>query len=71
MQVESRIKGAFKGWAGKTVFKLENGQVWEQSRYAYHYQYAYRPKVVISGTGTEREMQVEGVAGFLHVKRVR
>jgi len=28
--VESRIDGKFRGWRGKTVFKLENGQEWTQ-----------------------------------------
>ena len=28
--IVSRIDGAFNGWTGKTVFKLENGQVWKQ-----------------------------------------
>ncbi len=26
----SRITGDFTGWSGKTVFRLENGQVWKQ-----------------------------------------
>lgn len=26
----SRITGEFTGWSGKTVFRLENGQVWKQ-----------------------------------------
>ena len=26
-RVVSRVQGKFKGWSGKTVFKLENGQV--------------------------------------------
>ncbi|MCG6116766.1 MAG: hypothetical protein MEQ07_01020 [Aquimonas sp.] len=30
-RVESRIRGSFRGWSGKTQFPLENGQVWEQS----------------------------------------
>ena len=29
--VVSRIAGEFTGWTGKTQFKLENGQVWEQA----------------------------------------
>jgi hypothetical protein len=29
--VESRIDGAFIGWYGRTVFKLENGQEWTQT----------------------------------------
>ena len=28
--VKATIKGQFKGWSGKTVFKLSNGQVWRQ-----------------------------------------
>lgn len=37
-EIVSRIVGDFTGWAGKTVFRLENGQVWEQrlnGRYRY------------------------------------
>jgi len=28
--VKSRISGEFTGWTGDTVFRLENGQVWQQ-----------------------------------------
>ena len=28
--VKRRIKGTFKGWWGKTVFRLDNGEVWQQ-----------------------------------------
>lgn len=37
-ELESRIVGEFSGWSGSTVFRLENGQVWEQrldGRYKY------------------------------------
>jgi hypothetical protein len=27
--IESRIVGKFTGWQGRTVFRLENGQVWQ------------------------------------------
>ncbi len=27
---EARLTGNFTGWAGKTIFKLDNGQVWRQ-----------------------------------------
>jgi hypothetical protein len=30
MDLESRIAGNFKGWSGRTTFRLENGQVWQQ-----------------------------------------
>jgi hypothetical protein len=28
--IVSRIDGPFEGWEGKTVFKLKNGQIWQQ-----------------------------------------
>lgn len=46
--IAANIDGEFKGWNGNTVFKLDNGQVWQQrlrGRYAYR---ADNPKVVIS-----------------------
>lgn len=27
--VESRLVGNYEGWTGRTVFKLENGQIWQ------------------------------------------
>ena len=32
--IESRIDGEFTGWSGDTIFKLRNGQIWQQSSYA-------------------------------------
>lgn len=29
--VRSRLLGSFRGWSGDTVFRLENGQVWQQT----------------------------------------
>jgi hypothetical protein len=29
--IVSRLIGRFDGWDGKTVFRLENGQIWQQS----------------------------------------
>lgn len=29
--IRTRIAGDFRGWTGNTVFKLENGQVWQQT----------------------------------------
>lgn len=36
-RVLSRIMGKFSGWDGRTVFKLENGQVWRQQDPEVHY----------------------------------
>ena len=35
--VESTLAGNFEGWSGETIFKLDNGQIWEQAEYAYTY----------------------------------
>lgn len=29
--VRSRLMGSFRGWTGNTEFRLENGQVWQQT----------------------------------------
>lgn len=30
IRLQSRIAGPFRGWTGHTIFRLENGQIWEQ-----------------------------------------
>lgn len=48
-RIEARIVGVFTGWSGKTVFRLDNGQVWRQ-RLPGKYQHRAdpNPSVVIS-----------------------
>lgn len=69
--IESRIDGEFTGWEGETIFKLSNGQIWQQASYAYTYHYAYRPNVVILRTSGGYVMQVDGVYGKINVRRLR
>lgn len=59
-KIESSIKGKFKGWTGETIFPLSNGQLWKQCSYAYHYHYAYNPKITISKHDGDNLLQVEG-----------
>ncbi|MDG1204108.1 MAG: hypothetical protein P8N51_01920 [Pseudomonadales bacterium] len=48
--IRSRIVGHFSGWGGKTRFKLENGQVWQQ-RYGAKWKTSLEnPEVVIKKT---------------------
>lgn len=58
--IESYIEGEFKGWDGKSTYKLVNGQMWEQVAYKYEYKYAYRPEVMIYSTGGSYIMHVQG-----------
>lgn len=69
--VESAIDGEFEGWDGDTIFQLENGQVWQQSSYAYTYHYAYNPDVLIFDDGGEWTMKVEGVDETITVERLK
>jgi len=48
-----------------------NGQIWQQSSYAYIYHYAYNPSVVISKSGTKWEMKVEGVDQTIEVRKIK
>jgi hypothetical protein len=69
--IESRIEGDFEGWDGETIFKLDNGQIWQQASYAYRYHYAYRPEVVIYRSGGGYRMRVEDVSDTIPVKRLK
>jgi hypothetical protein len=69
--IESRIEGTFEGWTGETLFKLVNGQIWQQSRYDYHYHYAYMPRVTIVRSGSRYIMSVERVSRTVEVTRLR
>ena len=69
--IESRIDGEFEGWEGETIFKLMNGQIWQQTSYAYHYHYAYMPEVLIYKTAGGYKMKVEGVDVTIYVRRIR
>ena len=61
MVIESSIDGEFTGFEGEKVFKLLNGQVWQQSDFYYHYSYAYGPRVMIYPANGGWMMKVDGV----------
>ena len=66
--IETQIDGTFNGWDGETVWKMTNGQIWQQSEYAYHYGYAYRPNVTIVKTSTGYVMMIDGESERVRVK---
>lgn len=69
--IESYIDGDFEGWEGETIFKLDNGQIWQQASYAYTYHYAYHPKVMIYKSGGQYKMKVEDVEDTISVRRLK
>ena len=69
--IGSRIDGEFTGWEGGTIFTLQNGQMWQQSSYAYACAYAYSPAVLIYGSGPVYKMRVEGLDSDIAVTRLK
>lgn len=68
--VESQIVGDFEGWDGDTIFKLMNGEVWQQSSYDYIYHYDYNPIIKIFETQNGYIMKVANLDKTVSVKRI-
>ena len=69
--IESNIDGEFEGWSGETLFKLQNGLIFQQSLYNYTYSYSYMPKVFLRKIGSNLyQMKVEGIDSIINVKPV-
>jgi hypothetical protein len=52
-EISSEVAGAFTGYNSGAVFRLVNGQVWQQRLYKYQYKYHYRPRVRIYQDGAQ------------------
>lgn len=46
--IRDRIDGPFKGWRGKTLFRLANGQTWVQRQRGYHRADLDSPEIAIT-----------------------
>ena len=68
--IEANISGEFKGWAGESIYKLSNGQIWQQAVYTYTYTYKYGPSVLIYSGRGGCMMKVED-AESVAVKRLK
>ena len=67
--IETRIEGGFDGWVGDTIFRLANGQVWQQVSPSAKYYTAEAPRVTI--TRSPYQMHVDGVSIDIEVRRIR
>jgi hypothetical protein len=68
-EIRGRLAGAFTGYHGGAVFRLSNGQVWQQRRYKYKYKYKYRPQVRIYSDNGRRLMEFECMDESIEVVR--
>lgn len=69
--IESTLEGDFNGWEGETIFKLDNGQIWEQAEYDYTYSYSYRPEVTIYQVSGGCRMKVADEDETILVRRIK
>lgn len=75
-RLDARLVGDFTGWAGNTKFRLDNGQVWQQTK-NYIPDYEPRepiaqPRVTISrGLMGSYNLKIEGVKRIVQVKRIK
>jgi hypothetical protein len=70
-QITSRIIGEFGGWNGRTVFELENGQVWQQSSNGLLIAKLTNPKVTIKKATFSYKLSVEGYNASVSVRRIK
>jgi len=69
--IETQISDEFEGWEGETIFKMMNGQIWQQSIYAYMYHYAYSPSVLIYEFKGSWTMKVEDIDETIQVIQLK
>jgi hypothetical protein len=72
-QINSRIVGRFNGWDGETVFKLENGMIWEQvDDDKFYVKEIENPVVIIDPSMFGRwHLSIEGHDSECRVKRIQ
>jgi len=74
--IEARLLGDFNGWSGKTIFRLDNGQIWRQANNRMG-NYTPRepllePKITITKSSLgSYKMKVEGIKRIVLVKRIK
>lgn len=71
--IESRLVGDYAGWTGKSIFKLENGQIWQQAGGGARYddQRSAPAVKVYPGMLGAYWLEVEGVRERVKVKPVK
>lgn len=69
-EIESRISGSFIGWSGKTMFRLENGQVWQQAEPGVFATKMQDPTVVIKKLAFGYLLTIPGDSDTVFVRRI-
>lgn len=69
--LRARIVGEFTGWDGKTLFKLDNGQVWRQSTSGVYRYKSSDPEVVIEKGLVGYKLRLVETKRSISVRRVK
>ncbi len=69
--IDNAIDGAFMGWNGSTVFKLRDGQQWQQDEPGIKVANLYRPNVLIYRTNDGYKIKIDGIDELLLVKKIK
>ncbi len=70
-EIVTRISGNFAGWDGRTIFTLENGQIWQQRQAGkYHYR-ADSPEVILKRGNFGYYLKVVSTRRQVPVKRLK
>ena len=68
--IESRLDGDFEGYDYGNIYRLTNGQLWEQVSATYRYRYRYAPRVwIVQQDGLSR-MRIEPLDEWITVTLV-
>lgn len=71
--IVARIDGAFTGWDGQTVFRLDNGMIWKQAENdTFYIREVTNPEVTIEqGMWQTWNLSVEGYSKSVRVERIQ
>lgn len=69
--IHSTIVGKFTGWSGNTIFKLANGQVWQQSSPADYETEMQSPEVIIKKLYLGYVLTLPGRGQTVFVRRIQ
>jgi hypothetical protein len=71
--ITSRLVGKFTGWDGQTIFKLENGMIWEQAdKDKFYIKEVENPMITIEpGVFSTWRLSVEGYSSECRVERIQ
>ena len=69
-ELHTSIDGEFNGWAGETVFKLSNGQLWEQTEFDLYVTARISPSVTLTSNGGLVTLTVDSSGESVEVQQI-